>query len=82
MTPSPPKSSIDPVDRLLFTAILIFVALLVGVSKVSPNDGQTFQVLSSLLSGFAGAFLARITPNKKPGVADPATVVTTEMARS
>lgn len=32
---------------------------------MAPNDGQTFQVLSNLLSGCAGAFFARIKPAEK-----------------
>ena len=38
---------------------------MIGLSALAPNDGQTFQVISGLLTGFAGAFFMRIkAPDK------------------
>ena len=53
---------IDPVLLLLFLGMLVFTGLLLLISKWSPNDGQTFQVISGLLTAFSGAFFLRIKP--------------------
>jgi len=74
---------VEPIDRLLVAGIVFFTLLLIVVSKWSPNDGQTFQVISGLLTGFGGAFFARLKPPEKqvpPGttvLADTTTVVHT-----
>jgi hypothetical protein len=47
--------------------ILILLGCMIGISKWSPNDGQTFQSIAGLLSGFSGAFLGRMVPSKKAG---------------
>lgn len=57
--------SVEPLDRLLFGAIIFLVLVLVVVAKWSPNDGQTFQVISGLLTTFSGAFVGRMVPSKK-----------------
>ena len=56
--------NIDAIDKLLFLGILIFTALLMIEAKFYATDGQTFQVISGLLTGFSGAFLARIKPKQ------------------
>lgn len=56
---------IEPVVKLLAALIVFLLLVLVAVSKWSPNDGQTFQVISSLLTGFAGALLMRVKPDTK-----------------
>jgi hypothetical protein len=56
---------ISPVDKILCCGAIFFTVLLIMDSKWSPNDGQTFQVLSNLLSGCAAAFFARIKPTEK-----------------
>ena len=58
--------NLDAIDMLLFLGIVLFTALIMVIAKFYPNDGQTFQVVSGLLTGFAGAFLARIKPNPDP----------------
>jgi uncharacterized membrane protein YjjP (DUF1212 family) len=63
---------VDPLDKLLLLSILFFAGMLIYIARWAPNDGQTFQVISGLLTGFSGAFLARIKPK-----ADPNTAVTT-----
>ena len=59
-------SDLEAVDKLLFVGIVFFTIVMVGISKWSPNDGQTFQVLSGLLTGFGAAFFARMKPSSRP----------------
>lgn len=56
----------DPVLLLLFIGVMVFTGVIIGAERFFPNDGQLFQVLSGLVTGFAGAFFARITPQGKP----------------
>jgi cytochrome c biogenesis protein CcdA len=56
---------IEPVLLLLATMIVFFTVLLLGSAHYFPNDGQTFQVISGLLTGFSGAFLMRVKPTSK-----------------
>ncbi len=64
-----PGERVEPIIWLLFGAVVFFAVMLIAVSKLSPNDGQTFQVISSLLTGFAGALFMRIKPaDQKPKV--------------
>jgi len=46
--------------RLLIGSIGFFVLCLFYAEHMFPNDGQVFQVISNLVSGFAGAFLMYI----------------------
>lgn len=55
---------IDPIIRALFLAVFLYTLLLLAIAKLMPNDGQTFQVISTILSGFSGALLGRIHPGK------------------
>lgn len=66
---------LEPVLVLLAVMILFFTGLLVAMAKFFPTDGQTFQVISGLLTGFGGAFLARIKPagNKDDPAGDAVT---------
>jgi hypothetical protein len=52
----------DPVLLILLFATFVFTGLLLFVSFRQPTDGQTFQVMSGLATGFAGAVLARVKP--------------------
>lgn len=61
-SPPPPHDKIDPIVWLLFGGIFAAVALMVLISKWSPNDGQTFQVLAGLATFFSGALGLRIKP--------------------
>lgn len=58
------SSRLDGVTILLYIGILTFAAIVIAVDILRANDGQVFQVMCSVLSGFMGAFLARITPPK------------------
>jgi len=55
---------LDPVLLLLAAMIFVFTGLLIVIAEILKNDGQTFQVISGLLTGFSGAFLGRIMPKK------------------
>jgi len=59
----------DLILKLLIGSILFFVCALFYSEHHFPNDGQLFQVIASLLSGFGGAFLMFI--KNKLGVSDP-----------
>lgn len=86
MTPEHLKSTdrirfsehIEPIMHLLFAAIVFFTLLLVAISKWSPNDGQTFQVISGLLTGFSGVFFGRLKPSSSEAK-KPDSVVTPEV---
>ena len=53
---------IDAVDKLLFLGIVFFTFVLLAIARFQPNDGQTFQIIGGLLTGFSGAFFARMKP--------------------
>lgn len=57
-----PSQKVESIIILLFGAVVFFSLMLVAISKWSPNDGQTFQVISSLVTGFAGALMMRVKP--------------------
>ncbi len=61
-------------DLLLLGGTVFFVLVLVAVSKWSPNDGQTFQVIAQLASGFGAAFMTRALPPKASPPPDTKTV--------
>lgn len=54
--------------KLLVGSIIFFVIALFYSEHKFPNDGQIFQVIANLVSGFAGAFLMFI--KNKLGVTD------------
>ncbi len=67
------------IDILLLAGTITFVVMLVVVSKWSPNDGQTFQVIAQLAGGFGAAFLTRAKmpePAQKPNTIVDATIHT------
>lgn len=73
----------DPILKLLLGGILFFTVVILYTQKYFPNDGQTFQVFSGLLTGFAGAFLGFAT--KSLGIPDqqlPGTHSTTTTLKS
>ena len=59
---------VEPIVMLLAGLVVFFTLLLVGVAKFMAMDGQTFQVVSGLVTGFAGALLMRVKPR---AAADP-----------
>jgi hypothetical protein len=60
---------IDPIDKMLLFGIVFFTGVLIYIARWAPQDGQTFQVVSGLLTGFSGAFFARLKP--KPDSTTP-----------
>ena len=56
---------IEPVLYLLTFLVLVFTCSLFASEHFFPNDGQIFQVVSNLLSGFGGALLMRVKPAAK-----------------
>ena len=54
------SNRLDSVLLLLTGLVILFVALLMTCAKFIPNDGQTFQVISNLLSAAMGALLMRV----------------------
>lgn len=68
-------ADIDALDKLLFFGIIFFVFILIYLARFEANDGQTFQVISGLITGFAGAFFGRMKP--KADTKTPDTTTTT-----
>lgn len=64
------RFGLEPVVVLLFVGILIFTTVLIGLAFLRPNDGQTFQIVSGLVTAFSGAFFMRINP-QQPGIKPP-----------
>ncbi len=65
-----PSDRLDSVVMLLTFLILAFVGVLLWVAVNLKSDGQTFQIVASLVTGFSGALLMRIKP-KGAGPDDP-----------
>jgi uncharacterized membrane-anchored protein len=63
--------TIEPVLLLLAGLLVLFTFLLLWCSVVLKTDGQTFQVISSLVTGFAGALLMRIKPRGQADKDEP-----------
>jgi hypothetical protein len=55
---------VEPVVLLLFLGMVIFAGLLFVSEKFFPSDGQFFQVIAGLLTGFSGAFFMRVKPRE------------------
>jgi hypothetical protein len=58
----PSDNKIEPIVLLLVGLVVLFSCALIGVAKFMSSDGQTFQVIANLDSGFAGALLMRVKP--------------------
>lgn len=56
------QGKLEPVIALLFVGMIFFTAMLFAAEKWFPNDGQMFQVVAGLLTGFSGAFFMRVKP--------------------
>ena len=65
---------IDPVLLLLFAGLCLFTLVLIFVEWRFNSDGQIFQVVSGVLTGFAGAFFTRMNPKKQEDTTTTATV--------
>lgn len=56
------QNKIDRTLFLLFFGMVFFVFVLIFVEYFFKDDGQMFQVISGLVTGFAGAFFGRMKP--------------------
>lgn len=52
--------ALDPVLKMLFLGIIFFTGVLFVSERFFPMDGQIFQVVAGLLTGFSGAFFMGI----------------------
>ena len=68
---NPEWKGTDPVLLLLFAGLIIFTGIMIWVSHIFKDDGQIFQVISGLVTGFAGAFFARMKPQDKVAPKEP-----------
>lgn len=68
--PTPPEK-IDPVLYLLFSGMIFFTLILIGVEYFFMADGQMFQVVAGVLTGFTGAFFGRMKPGAGTGSHSP-----------
>lgn len=62
----PDKDKVEPVIVLLFCGMVFFTGMLFAAEKWFQNDGQMFQVVAGLLTGFSGAFFMRVKPKNEP----------------
>lgn len=79
---SPPHKTepIEPIIKLLTALVVFFILLLMVESRIAPNDGQTFQVISGVLATFSGVLAGRINPmGKKPDQPPPGSTTITKV---
>ncbi len=76
--PEPAHEKIEPILKLLFIGMVVFLGALFACEILFKDDGQIFQVVAGLLAGFSGAFFGRINPKRANG----ATTVSTEPPRA
>ncbi len=55
---------VDPIIFLLIGLVILYTFFILWIAIWLKSDGQTFQIVSNLASGFAGALLMRINPTK------------------
>lgn len=67
-------------EIILCSFTVFFTAVMLVVSFVKPDDGQLYQTVSGLLTGFAGALLMRLTPGKEQP--PPGSVTTTSLQQT
>ena len=56
------EAALEPIVKLLFFGMVFWTVMLFVCVQFYSQDGQTFQVISGLLTGFSGAFFMRIKP--------------------
>ena len=72
----PIMGKVDPVLWLLLGAFILTLGALIIVVKLFPNDGQTFQVLANLCTGWASGFMLRVKPASKEDEKPPGAKLT------
>lgn len=60
------NSTVEPILKILCLLMVFFTVVLISVDYLFKGEGQVFQVVSSVLAGVTGAFLARINPHQNP----------------
>ena len=78
-------SRIEPVLLLLAFLVVLFAGALFVSERMFPQDGQIFQVISGLTTGFAGALLLRVKPQRQgddPVIPPPGTTIETSETAS
>ncbi len=63
-------NKIEPIVLLLTFLVIFFSVVLVGIAKFLSSDGQTFQIIAGLVTGFAGSLLTRIKTKGEPDSSD------------
>lgn len=56
------NNPVEPIVKLMVGLVLIFTCMLIGVARFLSSDGQTFQIIAGLVTGFSGALLMRVKP--------------------
>lgn len=73
-----PDNKIEPIVLLLCSLVIFYTVCLIVVAKLMSSDGQTFQIIAGLVTGFSGALLMRVKPRAatpdESGDQSPATV--------
>lgn len=64
---------VDHVLVILLATMLFFTLCMFASEVWFGSDGQFFQVISNLLTGVTGAFLARIKPQNQTATAETTT---------
>lgn len=57
--------AVDPILYLLLIATFASLGLLIFVEFKFPSDGQVFQLIAGLVTGFSAAFFLRVKPATK-----------------
>lgn len=55
---------LDSLSRALLVSIFLFLACMFLAEWLFPDEGQIFQVVVSLISGFSGVFLSGVRKDK------------------
>jgi hypothetical protein len=56
------ENKVEPIVLLLVALVIFFTVILIGVARMMSSDGQTFQIIAGLVTGFSGALLMRVKP--------------------
>lgn len=61
---------IDPILFLLLGGMAFFTGILIYTAHAFKDDGQIFQVIGSIVTGFVASFFTRVTPKRSDGTQD------------
>ena len=69
---TPKWKGVDPVVWLLFAGIVFSTGALIAVCLMFKDDGQVFQVIAAMLTGFSTALFSRTrSAAARPGQGPP-----------